>query len=447
MITSILEILRRGLEAMRFNSRLLLVGVLVFVFPLLFIWVTQGFFTTAHNNIATTEKQRIGMLHDALSAVLAATPANETLLGALMNQLQSENQDIQRLAVLIEENDKFIVVVDTDQTKIGAYDEIQTQVLHTLGFSDVVNFFSLEQTVDATRIVSAYNRVITPSHTYFIVSEHNFAQLDATLLARQQKSYYGLAVIFMFLIALAYWFHRQVYWEKHHHALAKQLAERDLFSHMIAHEFRTPLTVIKGYASFLEEANELTHDEREYVQHIKVSTERLVALVNDFLEVARLQSGKLAINKKEVDVRQILQFVTKNLTATAKEKGLELIHIDTGRPVPLHTDPDRLTQMLTNIITNAIKYTEKGSVTVELTNTREGVEIRIKDTGMGISAGDQQKLFTPFARLGGVDTTSVTGTGLGMWITKQLVALLGGTIGVESIKGIGTHVVITFTDE
>ena len=92
----------------------------------------------------------------------------------------------------------------------------------------------------------------------------------------------------------------------------------------------------------------------------------------------------------------------------------------------------------------AIKYTNKGTVEVECAQIPGEVTIRIKDTGTGISAEDQKKLFAPFTRVGGVDDTATTGTGLGMWITKQLVTLLGGTIGVESIKGVGTHIVINF---
>ena len=103
-----------------------------------------------------------------------------------------------------------------------------------------------------------------------------------------------------------------------------------------------------------------------------------------------------------------------------------------------------MTQVVTNIVTNAIKYTESGSVTLECAYKTNILTIKVKDTGTGISADDQQKLFAPFTRVGGVDDSAITGSGLGMWITKQLVELLGGSVGVESIEGIGTHIVMTF---
>jgi signal transduction histidine kinase len=103
-------------------------------------------------------------------------------------------------------------------------------------------------------------------------------------------------------------------------------------------------------------------------------------------------------------------------------------------------------QILTNVVSNSLKYTPQGVVELQCSQQGKYVEIIVKDTGTGISAEDQKKLFAPFVRVGGVDQTVTTGTGLGMWITKQLVEILGGDIGVESIKGVGTHVVITFTD-
>jgi signal transduction histidine kinase len=213
---------------------------------------------------------------------------------------------------------------------------------------------------------------------------------------------------------------------------------------MIAHEFRTPLTAIKGYASFLQESQSLTKDELRFVDTIRESTERLVLLVNDFLEVARIQSGKMKIEAKQLDIRSVISKVVESLDTGAAQKGLRLVYTPGLKPQLLITDQNRLIQILTNIISNSIKYTKVGTVEISCEESRNGLTVRIKDTGMGITADDQQKLFAPFSRVGGVEHTTTTGTGLGMWITKQLVELLGGTIAIESIKEVGTHVVIHF---
>jgi signal transduction histidine kinase len=111
------------------------------------------------------------------------------------------------------------------------------------------------------------------------------------------------------------------------------------------------------------------------------------------------------------------------------------------------TDGKRLHQALTNLVSNAIKYTNKGTISLSLDDKYAYVEIRVKDTGMGISSDDQKKIFAPFFRVENEDVSKITGTGLGMWITKELIELMGATIGVESIKGVGTHVVITLPKE
>ena len=104
-----------------------------------------------------------------------------------------------------------------------------------------------------------------------------------------------------------------------------------------------------------------------------------------------------------------------------------------------------LTQILTNLINNAIKYTAEGTIEIAVIEVRKAVEIRIKDTGFGMSAEDQTRLFAPFMRVGGgSQIKNITGSGLGMWLTKLMTEKLGGTIGVESIKGVGTHVVLRF---
>ena len=211
---------------------------------------------------------------------------------------------------------------------------------------------------------------------------------------------------------------------------------------MIAHEFRTPLTAINGYNSFLAESTNLSLDEKGYVNVIQTSTARLLALVNDFLEVARIQSGKMELERTPTDIQTIITGVVDVLKPMAVEKGLMLFYKPLAVPVMYKTDSKRLHQALQNIVSNSLKYTDKGSVEIVTEITPLTVTIRIKDTGMGIGADDQHKLFAPFSRVGGVEKTTTTGTGLGMWITKQLIELLGGTIAVESIKGVGTHVVI-----
>lgn len=443
MISNVLKILERGSQVMRSNSRLLLVAVLLFVFPIIFVWVTQNFFTTAYDNIDTAEKRRIGLLHDSISVVIKTYPGYEQTINNLLKLYTSENPDIPKIRIVDKDENGFLIVAANDESLVNTYEKFD-QVYKTLPLTSSQDSFIIESVINGVRTWQAFRGVELENNNLYIFSEHKFDMVDSVMAARRQQSYFGLTAIFVFLIALAYWLNRQVNWEKSHNQLAEQLKERDLFSNMIAHEFRSPLTAIKGYASFLQESKDLSPEEIRFATNIRNSAERLVVLVSDFLEVARLQAGKMKINDSEIDVREVLTKVVENLLVTAEEKGLKLVYKAGIQPVLLVTDQARLTQVFTNIISNAIKYTNTGIVELECVSTSSEVVIRVKDSGMGISADDQQKLFIPFSRVGGVDSGSVAGTGLGMWITKQLVALLNGTIGVESIKGVGTHVVITF---
>jgi signal transduction histidine kinase len=443
MISESLHALQGGIKVMKSNTRLLMVGVLVFVFPLLFVWITQSFFATAYSNIDTAQKQRISLLHESISGVVEYADNYEEVIPKLIQKYAADNPDISKIRVVKIGRDEVTVLFSLNEDLAGTNERAQElfRTLPNLGAGESIIF---PTTINGVRTWQVFRSIERDNRQLVIFSEHTFGMIDSIMTARRQQSYFGLTGIFLFLIALAYWLNRQVYWEKHHHRLEQQLKDRDLFSNMIAHEFRAPLTAIKGYASFLEEAETASKEEKRFATNIRVSAQRLVLLVSDFLEVARLQSGKLKIEKTLVDLREVLSLVTEELQLSAKEKGLMLVYEQPVQPVMMQTDRARMIQVITNMVSNSVKYTPSGAVELECQKEAGKIRIIIKDTGTGISAEDQKKLFAPFTRVGDVDHTSTTGTGLGMWITKQLVDLLDGEIGVESIQGVGTHIVITF---
>lgn len=446
MISDVLTTLERGLNRMRLNTRLLLVGVLVFVLPLIFIWSAQNFYATAYDNMHTALKQRVGSVTDALYAVLVSTNGDPVIINSAVQTIITQNSndpgDIRTIRVYAETPNGLLTIAADRDELLNQY-EPAAENIKNLGFSNLNTFFQIESLVDGKRVWSTYKRIESDNTLYYIYAEFDLSKIDLLMTKRQQESYLGLSGIFLFLMALAYWLHRQTFWHEKYDELSQSLNDRDLFSNMIAHEFRSPLTAIRGYASFLEEALPVSDDKHRFASNIRQSTEHLVALVSDFLEVSRLQSGKLTIEKQDVDIRSILATTVENLVLMANEKGLELVYEPRSTPVIFNTDGSRLLQVLTNLVTNSIKYTNSGTIKLFCEPDYKSVIIKVTDTGTGISAEDQKKLFTPFTRVGGVDAARITGTGLGMYITKQLVTLLGGTIGVESIKGVGTHLVIT----
>lgn len=442
MISQLLYTLERGLERIKANTKLLFLVVVLFVFPLLFILVLEQFFTVATANIRTVENQYIAGVHDSAAATVQYSVDDIALV---LSQIKARNPDLVGYRIYQGLDTTTVLVVAT-----SAEDEyLATSTMPTLlrtTLQEVDQTFSTTVTLDGARLIQAARQLPSEGSQLFLYTEHSFAAQDLVFEKRKQSAYILLSFIFLFVIALAYWISRQSDWERKHNRLSQVLAERDLFSNMIAHEFRTPLTAIKGYASFIQDSDTASAEDQRYATTINDSAQRLILLVNDFLEVARIQSGKLTIKTSELDIRSTISQVVDSLNSEADKKGLQLIYTPSLQPQLLTTDANRFIQILTNIASNSVKYTESGTVEISCEQDRSGVTIRVKDTGMGISALDQRKLFAPFARVGGVEKTNITGTGLGMWITKQMIELLDGTIAVESIQGVGTHVVLTFAN-
>lgn len=220
---------------------------------------------------------------------------------------------------------------------------------------------------------------------------------------------------------------------------------KDEFISMASHELRTPITAIRGYASMALSGDfgPLPEKLQQGMQRVGDASNRLGELVEDLLNVSRIEQRRIEIQLGPVDAAATAASVVEELRSMAAQKQLALEIITGQSPVIVLADPDRIRQVLINVIGNAIKYTPKGSVTVTVGSRPDGGGfIRVKDTGLGISATDQQRLFTKFFRVASDETRSIPGTGLGLWITKQLVELMRGKITLESIEGTGTQVTV-----
>lgn len=215
-----------------------------------------------------------------------------------------------------------------------------------------------------------------------------------------------------------------------------------------SHELRSPLTSIKGFVELLGETDGLSPRQREFLDIVGVSTNRLVDLVNDLLDVARVEAGAVEIHRRPTDLSDVVSEVTRMLEPRLAERGQELtVALPADLPRAL-VDPARIRQILTNLLTNAHLYTgENGQLGVAVRAREHTVSIAISDTGRGMSAADAEHVFDRFYRAGGGDDGA--GTGLGLAIVKSLVDLHGGRIEVVSALGEGTTftVVLPFAAE
>jgi len=216
--------------------------------------------------------------------------------------------------------------------------------------------------------------------------------------------------------------------------------QRD-FTSTVSHELRTPLASIKAAVDIVlsGSAGAVSDEQHNFLGRAKSNVDRLNRLINDILDLEHLESGKTTLMIKPGDINKTVQSVVETQEAVAREKGLYLKAVLDPKAPVLSFDPDKIIQILNNLISNAIKFTASGGITVStVMNTQSGkVEVRVEDTGYGIKEEDRDKLFKKFQQLGDAHLRCV-GTGLGLAICREIVRQHGGEINVESTAGQGS---------
>jgi signal transduction histidine kinase len=211
---------------------------------------------------------------------------------------------------------------------------------------------------------------------------------------------------------------------------------KDEFVSVASHELRTPMTAINGYVWMVLQGRggDLTDKQKNYLTKVAQSTQRLINLVNDMLSVSRLEGGRIHIDMKKFDLVDLIKTANEELQIKADERNLSLLIDSANSKVEVYADPDKTHEILINLIGNALKFTEKGSITTQLVERAGMIVVNVIDTGKGIAPEDMSKLFQKFGRLDNQYATvaETTGTGLGLYICKKYVELMGGTVSAHS---------------
>jgi protein-histidine pros-kinase len=235
-------------------------------------------------------------------------------------------------------------------------------------------------------------------------------------------------------------------------ALESALLAKDHFLASMSHELRTPLNAILGYTGtmLMKLPGPLNAEQEKQLRTVQAGARHLLSLINDLLDLARLNSGKVEIRREPVAAREVMEEVARTLRPIAMAKGLDLSIIPPAEDLVVTTDRRALSQILLNLANNACKFTEQGTIRLEA--VRDGlagraVAFHVSDTGIGIRDEDRARLFQAFVQLGREEGGDRNGSGLGLHLSQRLAELLGGRITVESEFGRGSRFTLTLGED
>lgn len=413
-----------------------------------YIYVANRFINIASEAQDELVNVRVGALHDAFAPLAGVLYEEPELLRAQIQDISALNPTITNFFVAEragQTSNRWSVVVALDP-RLENTDLIGYDISLALSEANPGNSFTVEEVRDGERFFRTSRAIVDTSGDVrgIAITRQAMSAADKKIGDNIRKSVIILVLILLFLLLLFFKHARIIDYTVLYKKLKEVDTMKDDFVSMASHELRTPLTSIRGYADILKGSGEVKSEQGlKSLTRIDISARELDRLIADILDVSRIEQGRMQFNMQEINSTGIVAKVVDTLRVQAEAKGLEL-ELNLEPEARISADPDRLRQIAVNLIGNAIKYTPEGKITVS-SKVKDGmVSIRISDTGLGMSSEEQKELFAKFWRASDKEVRKQTGTGLGLWITKQMVEQMDGSIAVESIKGVGSHFIVTF---
>lgn len=437
MANPIFSSIKKGIDKIRSNPQLTYTLIVAVAVAGAFVFMSERFVGIASDAQERLINVRIGSLQDAFVSFAQDRFDDPAYLSTKIGEIKQNNETIV----------DFKVVASKDIEEMSKIDP-QVSFLYTLASSDVSHSFTLEQNRGGERLFNTARAITDKSGNVqgMVMTTQTLSMADKAI-EDDIKNSIALLVVVLVLIMLLFLRHSRII---DYVSLYKKLKEvdqmKDDFISMASHELRTPLSVIRGYAEFIRESRDLSADTKEYAVKIDSSAKDLDSLVADILDVSRIEQGRLSFKMENLNPKDMLADIVSSLELPAKEKGLSISFDKSGiaGDQVINADKDRLKQALVNVIGNAVKYTKTGEVKVRQYSEKGKLLIRVSDTGVGMSEEEKTKLFEKFYRIRTKDTEDIKGTGLGLWITAQIIEKMAGRISVESIKGVGSHFILSF---
>jgi signal transduction histidine kinase len=380
----------------------------------------------------------------SVTSILTNTSPQQTpaRLQSLIDQTRNVAPEIDSLNVAVQQGSGFQTLASSDSAQAGQADTtIQTQLAWSKN-QPIASLIAAGEGQDREWLVAT--PIIGATGTPLAISTMRVSlrSADELITTTLRTAFIMLSLMLIIIIFLLLNHFRFVEYAELFRKQRELDQMKDDFISIATHELKAPMSVIKGYLSMVLD-EKISKNVRDMVRISYEQTERLNHLVTDLLDVSRLEQGRTKYTIKPVNLPAI---ITPMLESTYKAKAAEKhlgLHYQPPADLPaVAADPDRVSEIFTNLIDNAVKYSRTGSVQVSHTVTPAAVITTVEDTGIGMTPDEQSRLFQRFYRARNDDTKEISGTGLGLWIIKQYIEHMGGTIRVESEKGKGSKFVV-----
>lgn len=437
------EIIKRALDFIKNNPSIISSLSLIVVIVGIIFFNSYYILSRFQNNIDALLQKKAVLVEDILNTFISDFFTDNDFLQKKLKEIQNNDSEISEIAILAHQDsvDEFRVIASTN---IGDSQQKTKNELYNLAWNNedrgiaYLNDQGAIRSWDVAKVIKNGDKKIGLTVIKLSLEQYDNFSNDKI------KNIYVMATGSAIIVLLLVLNHARLFGYAVRAAKLEDIDKmKNEFISMASHELRTPMTAMIGYIDLLREITqkrnaEEAKEEMHYLENMNYSVERLNQLVEDILEVSRIEQGRIAVNIEKINLKAIIEKVAESSQLMAKKKNLEFNYVKNDLS-PVMADSARVEQIMINLVGNAIKYTPSGKVEILIKEDGEFVYLIVADTGLGISAPEINKLFAKFYRIKDNNTAGISGTGLGLWISKQLANRMDGDISVESIVGVGSH--------
>ncbi|MFC1663060.1 sensor histidine kinase [Patescibacteria group bacterium] len=439
------------------RGQLVFATLLMVLIPAALVYNTLVTVQTAQDNM-DIELQRKALLAEKIFQSTTKELLNdEKKLQRIATEVAAASEEVWAIDILKPKGEDFVVVASLSKNAIGeTTDALNNSIAwheeETIAYQTRSDTFSSVEQSQRGQGDRRFWQVVSPLYDSagdkqaLVSMKISSAVIDDLVRSSVTNAMIILGITIFVVVLLLFSNNRLFQYALLFRKLKEVDQMKDEFISMASHELRTPITGIRGYLEMVlsDSMGQLPPKAKEALKSVSSGAERLAELVEDLLNVSRIEQGRLKIEPANTAIGPIIEQVITELRPLADNKNLEFNYRPTEDLPLIYVDQDRFKQILINLAGNGLKYTERGHVNIMTEVIDNKVRIKFEDTGIGMSAKDTERLFTKFYRVQTDKTREISGTGLGLWITKQLTELMGGTIEVQSIEGTGSQFIVEF---